>query len=302
MRVLVTGGAGFIGSSLVKELLKKNEVVVLDDLSNGKRENIPKKIEFIKGSITNRGIVEKAVEGCEYIFHEAAQISVEESIKHPRKTWDVNIRGTRIVLDSALRGGVKKVVLASSAAVYGNNQNIPLKESEEIKPISFYGETKKMNELDAGKYYEQGLRTTCLRYFNVYGPGQDEDSPYSGVISKFIGSTLKGKRPVVYGDGEQTRDFVFVKDVVKANLLAMERGDGKIYNIGTGKGISVNELVKVIDKVTGKKIKAEYKEEKKGDIRHSVADVKKAKEELGFEAEYSIEKGIRETIEWFKKN
>lgn len=307
VKILVTGGAGFIGSHIAEELVKKGQDVrIIDNFSTGKMENIrpfEKKIELIEGSITDKPTVDDAVKGCDYIFHEAAMVSVEESIRNPHKAWDINIRGTLLVLGAASRCGVKRVVLASSAAVYGDTLALPKREDGAIAPKSPYGETKHINEMNAEKYYKDfKLQTVCLRYFNVFGPRQDPNSPYSGVISKFVSAALKKAHPVIYGDGEQTRDFVYVKDVVRANLFAMaeRKAAGQIFNIGTGKETSINQLWKEIKKQTKSKLIPMHKEPREGDIRRSFASIVKAQKVLKYKPQCSLEEGLKYTIEWIK--
>jgi UDP-glucose 4-epimerase len=220
---LVTGGAGFIGSHIVEELIKeKAEVRILDDLSKGSKDNMPKDVEFVKGSVTDRPLLEKVMKGIDYVFHEAAQTSVAFSITHPKTTWEINIRGTKLLLNAAVKAGIKRFIFASSAAVYGNALP-PLSEKMDVKPISPYGNSKRMGEILMQEYYEkEGLDSISLRYFNVFGPRQDPTSEYSGVISKFISKMSKNERPIIFGNGMQTRDFIYVKDVVKANMLEQE--------------------------------------------------------------------------------
>ncbi len=308
VKCLITGGAGFIGSNIADVLVaEKYKVRILDDFSTGAIRNIEHldgKVELINGSITNRELVKKAVKGVEYIFHEAAQTSVVDSIKNPVKTWDVNIKGTKLLLNAAVKNKVKKVILASSANVYGNDPSLPKKEDMKIKPTSAYGESKLIDEIMARKYYERDkLKTVCLRYFNVYGPRQNSNSDYSGVISKFIKRMLANESPVIYGDGQQTRDFIYVKDVVRANILAMEsdKAVGKVINIATGKPTSINELVEILKRIIMRDLSPRYEQKRIGDIKHSYADTKKAEKILGFEAEYSLENGLTKTVEWIKK-
>jgi len=299
-RCLITGGAGFIGSHIVEALQRMDhEVAVLDDFSEGSLNNLKHlegKVHFIKGSITDKEAVDKAVKGCEFIFHEAALVSVAESVKDPEKTMLVNVEGSRNVLEAALKNGAKKVILASSAAVYGNSAP-PLAETADKNPLSPYGKSKLEMEKLALEYGEKGLGTVCLRYFNVYGPRQSSGSPYSGVISQFMDALLAGRPAVIYGDGGQTRDFIYVKDVVRANILAMQKGKGCI-NIATGKQSTLNELLSVLADLVGTAPRKENRTEREGDIKHSYADVSKAKELLGFEPEYSLEEGLRQTLSW----
>jgi nucleoside-diphosphate-sugar epimerase len=302
MKALVTGGAGFIGSHIVDGLLKENaEVVVLDNLSTGSPDNVPhSKAGFIRGGITDRGVLEKAVAGVDVIFHEAAQTSVAHSVAHPTETWEINIRGTKLLLNAAVKAGVKRVVLASSAAVYGNALP-PLKEDKDPKPISPYGDSKRMGELLMKEYAEkEGLETVSLRYFNVYGPRQNPKSEYSGVISKFIDVMAGGNRPTIYGTGMQTRDFVSVRDVVAANVLAgrIKRARGECYNIATGNGISINELVRTLNLVLGTQLEPMFEPERPADIMYSWADVSFARKKLEFEAKTGLEEGLRETVAW----
>jgi nucleoside-diphosphate-sugar epimerase len=303
MKALVTGGAGFIGSHIVAGLLReKHKVVILDDLSAGSMERVPtRETTFIKGSITDKEALEKATKGIDVIFHEAAQVSVAYSMTHPKETWETNIRGTKLVLNAAAKAGVRRVVFASSAAVYGNALP-PLHEEKDLKPISPYGDSKRMGELLMQEYSEkEGLETVSLRYFNVYGPGQNPRSEYSGVISKFIVRMTQGERPVIFGNGTQTRDFIFVGDVAKANLLAAlaKKAKGEAYNIATGRAISINELAGTLNKVLGSQLEPVFEPEKPGDIKYSFADASLAKKKIGFEARTTLEQGLKDTTEWF---
>ncbi|MBU0532125.1 NAD-dependent epimerase/dehydratase family protein [Candidatus Micrarchaeota archaeon] len=298
-RCLVTGGAGFIGSHIAEALLNEDhEVVILDNLSNGKLENICNQ-KIIRGTITNTYDVEKTIKDVEFIFHEAALISVTESMKDPKQTLLVNVDGSKNLIEAAVKHGVEKIILASSAAVYGASPP-PLSENAKTEPLSPYGESKLIMEKTASQYAEQyGMRFSALRYFNVYGPRQNIHSQYSGVISNFINSLMNEKQPVVHGDGKQTRDFIYVKDVAAANLLSMKtkNDDGQCINIATGKPISILELLETISKIMKKDIKPKIQEPREGDIKYSFADVSKAKQLLNFEAHYSLEKGLKETIE-----
>lgn len=304
---LVTGGAGFIGSHIVDALVAaKHKVRVLDDFSTGSLDSIGHldgKIELVTGSIVDRATVDAAAKGMDYIFHEAAQVSVVDSIKNPVKTWDVNIKGTKLLLNAAVKYKAKKVVIASSANIYGNDPTLPKKEDMAPKPSSPYGESKLMDELMARKYYENDrLKTVCLRYFNVYGPRQRPDSEYSGVISIFMKKILSGEQPVIYGDGSQTRDFIYVGDVVRANLLAMRsaKASGEVINVATGKETSLKGLVREINGIAGTSLEAIHGPERVGDILRSVADISKARKLLGFEPKHSLGQGLGETIAWFR--
>jgi UDP-glucose 4-epimerase len=308
MKALVTGGAGFIGSHIVEELIEKKwEVKVLDNLSAGKEDNLAKcrkVINLIKGSITDRELLGKVLKDIDIVFHEAAQTSVVHSINNPAYTWEINITGTKLLLNAAVSAGVKRVIFASSAAVYGNALP-PLRESKTTKPISPYGNSKRMGELLMQEYYEkEGVETASLRYFNVYGPRQNAASEYSGVISKFINKMLNDERPVIYGNGLQTRDFVFVKDVVRANICAAKarKTRGEVYNIGTGRENSVLDLVRTLNKILGKELEVVFEKERAGDIMESFADLSLAKEKLGFVAETTLRNGLEETVRWYKNN
>lgn len=305
MKALVTGGAGFIGSHLIEELLKqKADITVLDNFTTGKQKNIPisDRINVIKGTIIDRKLLAKVMRDIDYVFHEAAITSVAYSMKHPATTWDVNIKGTKLLLNAAVTAGVKRVIFASSAAVYGNAIP-PLKEKVNVKPISPYGNSKRMGEMLMDNYAKkEGLETVSLRYFNVYGPRQNPESDYSGVITRFISKLLHGKKPTVYGTGMQTRDFVYVKDVAKANILAakIKKAKGEKYNIATGNAISILDLLREMNGILGKKLQPVFSKARVGDIKFSVADTKLSSKKLGFKATTKLKKGLEETIEWHR--
>ncbi len=314
-KILVTGGAGFIGSHIVEELVNLgHEVIVFDNFSTGKLKNlksVKNKIEIIHGDISKKNDVFSAVtRDIDYIFHEAALVSVVESIKNPHKCWRTNITGTIHVLNAAKKHNVKKIIFASSASVYGNDPKIPKKESMKTYPASPYAESKLMAE-ESFKKYEKHFHTKCLclRYFNVYGPRQDPKSPYSGVISKFIDRMLEDKPPIIFGDGLQTRDFVYVKDIVRANILAMEtENHNRIINIGTGKQTSLLDLIETLNRILNinyekhPELKPIYKPERKGDVKYSYADITLARHLLKYEPKTKLEEGLRKTIEWIKEN
>lgn len=301
MRVLITGGCGFIGSNLAEELSKRYDVVVLDDLSSGSLKNIDGlDVEFIKGSITNIDLLKEFFRDIDCVFHQAAVVSIQDSIENPIKVNEVNVEGTLNVLVAARDAGVKKIINASSCAVYGDASKLPLREEAKVNPKSPYAVTKLVGEYYCKIFSEiYGLRTVSLRYFNVYGPKQYYTSDYAAVIPKFITRIIRGKSPIIYGDGKQTRDFIFVKDVVLANVLALESKAEGVFNIATGKAISIEELASLIMDILGKDLEIKYDKPREGDIRHSIGDISKAKEILGFEPKYSIEKGLRETVKWF---
>ncbi len=309
MRYLVTGGAGFIGSNTVDELVRRGHgVVVLDDLSAGKEENLAEvrnKITFVKGSITDLETVQKACHQADYVIHLAARTSVPRSVKDPVDTNRINVDGTLNVLVAARDNKVKRVVFAASSSAYGETPTLPKKETMQSQPISPYGVSKYVGELYAqtfGRCY--GLENVCLRYFNIFGPRQDPDSPYSGVLSRFAAAFLDNAQPTIYGDGEQTRDFTFVDNAVQANLLACEAPavSGEVFNVGIGKSISLNQTLELFRRISGKEITANYEAPRDGDIRDSLADISRATELLGYEPSVLFEDGLRRTYDWYRLN
>jgi nucleoside-diphosphate-sugar epimerase len=309
MKYLVTGGAGFIGSNIVDELLRRNhQVVVLDDLSSGKLANIQHvrdRITFIQGSITNLHTIQNACEGVDYTLHLAARTSVPRSVKDPIDSNHINIDGTLNVLVACRDAKVKRFVFAASSAAYGETPELPKVETMQPAPISPYGVTKYVGELYAqvfGKAY--GLENACLRYFNVFGPRQDPTSQYSGVLSRFMLAVLEDKRPVIFGDGEQSRDFTFIENVVDETLRAAETpgASGMVFNGGTGSRITLNEVVRLLEKITGKKISPQYDPPRSGDIRDSQADISRAREILGYQPLVPLEEGLRRTWEWYSRS
>jgi nucleoside-diphosphate-sugar epimerase len=309
MRYVVTGGAGFIGSNTVDELVRRGEsVVVLDDLSAGKEDNLAEirnKITFIKGSINDLETVRRAMHEADYVLHLAARTSVPRSVKDPLETNRVNIEGTLNVLVAARDAKVKRVVLAASSSAYGETPTLPKTEMMQAEPISPYGVTKFVGELYAqvfGKVY--GLQNVSLRYFNVFGPRQDPGSPYSGVLSKFCAAFLENTEPVVYGDGEQTRDFTYIENVVQANLLACEApaASGRVINVGTGDRISLNQTLQLLREISGNNLEAKYEPPREGDIRDSQADVTLSRELLKYEPTVNFSEGLRRTYGWYKES
>ena len=307
MRYLVTGGAGFIGSNMVDELVRRgHQVVVLDDLSAGKEANLAGvrgKIDLHVGSITDLAKVQAACVGVDYVIHLAARTSVPRSVKDPIETNKVNIDGTLNVLVAARDAQVRRFVYAASSSAYGETPTLPKVESMPSEPISPYGVTKYVGELYAqvfGRVY--GLGNASVRYFNVFGPRQDPTSQYSGVLSRFMLAVLEGQQPVVYGDGEQSRDFTYIENVVDETLRACEAkgASGLVFNGGTGARITLNEVLKLLEKISGQKIQAKYDPPRTGDILHSQADVSLARKVLGYEPGVQFEEGLRRTWEWYK--
>jgi UDP-glucose 4-epimerase len=307
MRYLVTGGAGFIGSNTVDELVRRgHSVVVLDDLSAGKEGNLLQvagKFEFIRGSVTDLETVRKACRGVDYVLHLAARTSVPRSVKDPLETNRINVDGTLNVLVAARDAKVRRFVFAASSSAYGETPSLPKREDMTPAPISPYGVSKLVGEIYAqvfGRVY--GLENVSLRYFNIFGPRQDPGSPYSGVLSRFITALLDGAPPVVYGDGKQSRDFTYVENVVHTNLLACEAANasGKVFNIGTGGRVTLNQTLKLLEKISGKTVQARYDPPRQGDILHSQADIELTRKMLGYTPRVSFEEGLRRTWEWYR--
>jgi UDP-glucose 4-epimerase len=308
MRYVVTGGAGFIGSNLVDELVRRGEsVVVVDDLSTGKEDNIAEvrnKISFIKGSINDIEALRRSMQEADYVVHLAARTSVPRSIKDPLETNRVNIEGTLNVLLASRDSKVKRIVLAASSSAYGETPTLPKVESMPPAPISPYGVSKYAAELYAqvfGRVY--GLEHVSLRYFNVFGPRQDPSSPYSGVLSKFCAAFLEGAEPVVFGDGEQTRDFTYIANVVQATLAASEApaASGRVINVGTGARVSLNETLAMLREISGSPLAAKYEPARDGDIRDSEADITLARELLGYQPTVDFAEGLRRTFAWYQE-
>ncbi|MBC7119309.1 MAG: SDR family oxidoreductase [Methanobacteriaceae archaeon] len=304
--VIVTGGLGFIGSHLTDRLLKDgNMVTVIDDCSTGSINNLIMKdhenLKIIKGNITKLDL-EKIFKGKDYIFHQAALASVEESIKNPIKCHEINATGTLKILQAAKKCNITKVLNASTSAVYGDNPNRPLNENETPKPLSPYAASKVSAESYCNVYTQcYGLETVSLRYFNVFGPRQNPRLEYAAVIPRFISAILSGKKPVIYGDGNQTRDFIYVEDVVEANILLAESKFTGPVNIATGKSVTINKLLEVIEDILEVDIKPIYQDPRPGDIRDSRADVSLLKS-LGFKKVTKLKSGLEKTIEWYKKD
>ncbi|MBI5460315.1 SDR family oxidoreductase [Methanobacterium sp.] len=304
-KVAVTGGLGFIGSHLVEELCQENEVVIVDNESTGNIKNIKHleldNISLDLGDITEIDL-EKSFEGCDYVFHHAAMASVPASVADPLNCNLVNVTGTLKVLIASRDNNVKKVVFASSAAVYGDNTDFPLSENTPLKSISPYALSKATGEMYCQLFADiYGLSTISLRYFNVFGPRQDPNSQYASVIPHFISSMLNNERPVIFGDGQQSRDFIYVKHIVDANLKACQTKEAGAFNIATGMSTTVNQLVDIINEVLGKDLDPIYDEPRPGDVKHSLAEVSKAKS-FGFNPSTDFMGELGETVNWFVEN
>jgi UDP-N-acetylglucosamine/UDP-N-acetyl-alpha-D-glucosaminouronate 4-epimerase len=307
MRYVVTGGAGFIGSHSVDELVSHgHSVVALDDLSSGKEENLAgvrDKAEFVRGNIADLDAVRTVCRGADYVLHLAARTSVPRSVKDPLETNRINVDGTLNVLVAARDAHVKRVVFACSSSVYGETPTLPKRESMQPAPISPYGVSKLVGEI-YGHVFQRtyGLEFVSLRYFNVFGPRQDPGSQYSGVLSLFNKAILEGKQPTIYGDGEQSRDFTYVANVAQANRLAFDakQAAGGAFNVGTGNRYTLNQTLRLLEKITGKPVKANNAPPREGDIRDSQADITLAEQKLGYNPHVGFEEGLRRTWEWFR--
>ena len=303
---LVTGGAGFIGSCLVRQLLARGEKVrVLDNLSTGKESNLAEvraDIELLEGDLCEPPVVRRAVRGVDFVFHEAAIPSVPRSIDRPLESHAANATGTLILLHSAREARVRRFVYASSSSVYGASEELPKRESLRPEPLSPYAVSKLAAEQYCMVFHRlHGLETVALRYFNVFGPRQDPSSHYSGVVSRFIDAIVSGKRPVIYGDGEQTRDFTYVENVADANLTACHapQAAGRVYNVGCGQRTSLNQLWEIMARLAGSNMKPLYESERAGDVRHSQADITRAAEELGYRPRVSLSEGLERSLSFY---
>ncbi len=310
-KYLVTGGAGFIGSNLVRELLKQNNFVrVADNFSTGKGENLKEflnnpNFELLEGDVTDLEFAKKSVMGMDFVLHQAAIPSVQRSVEDPVKSNNANINGTLNMLVAARDAKIKKFVYAASSSAYGENMQLPKKEDMAAMPVSPYALQKYSGERYCQIFWKiYGLPTICLRYFNVFGPNQDPNSQYSAVIPKFISAFLEEKSIEIFGTGEQGRDFTFVDNVVSANLLAAnsENGNGEVINIACGGETSLNELVKLLNEITGKELVPNYNKERQGDVMHSKADISKAQVIIGYKTLVPFKAGLEKTINWYKNN
>lgn len=306
---VVTGGGGFIGSHIVEELLRRRETVkLIDNFSTGKRANVEafkNEADIIETDISEGKNLVDIFKGADYVIHQAAIPSVPKSILDPVTSHRSNVNGTLNVLIAARDAGVKRVVYASSSSLYGDSPTLPKHEEMMPKPLSPYGAQKLFGEMYCQVFTRSyGLETVALRYFNVFGPRQDPSSPYSGVLALFIPAVLQDRRPTIHGDGLQSRDFTYVQNVVDANLLActVPGIGGQVFNIARGDRITVNSILQQINKITGKDVPPIYSEPRAGDIKHSQADITRAREHLGYEARISFEEGLRRTIEWYRAN
>jgi len=311
---LITGGAGFIGSHIAGALVQRGDRVrVLDDLSTGRRANLEHlevgelgsgaPVELVVGGITDREALSAACAGARGVFHQAAQVSVPRSIEEPEESYRVNVLGTLRVLEGALAAGVERVIFAASSAAYGDSAESPKHEGMLPMPMSPYASGKLGGEHLLRVWGEiHGLRTVSLRYFNVFGPRQLDDSPYTGVIAIFARALLHGQRPFIYGDGEQSRDFTFVENVVKANLLAVETNvePGRVFNVGSGQAVTVNDLYREMAALLGTELEAGHRPERPGDVRHSLACLERIEAELGYSPAVGWREGIATTVEWYR--
>ena len=309
-KVLVTGGAGFIGSNLAEELIRNGaRVTIIDNFVTGFEENLNEiggDFEFIKGDVNDNSLLDRVLDGVEVVFHQAALPSVPRSVDNPVETHQACVNGTFNLLVKSKEKGVRRFIYAASSSAYGDQPTLPKVETMRPEPLSPYAAAKLV-----GEYYCQvfhrvyGLETLALRYFNVFGPRQNPSSMYSGVISRFIDALYKGQQPVIFGDGEQSRDFTYVANVVNANIRAAQtdRGFGEVMNVANGERISLNELLDVLRSISGRvDVTAEFKAERKGDVKHSQADNGKAVEILGYTKLVGLEEGLQRTIDWWKSS
>jgi len=313
-RFLVTGGAGFIGSHIVHALVAAGEEVrVLDDLSSGREDNLAElspgelgsgaPVEFLRGDVADASACHRACDGVAGVFHEAAVVSVPRSVEEPERTWEVNSTGTLHMLEAARRAGVERFVFAASSAAYGESETLPKVETMPVDPRSPYAASKVSGEALLAAYgASYGMQTVSLRYFNVFGPRQLDDSPYTGVIAIFARCLLEGTPPTIFGDGGQTRDFTFVDNVVRANLAAMQRDvpAGAVINVGGGERVSILDLYKAMAESLGSDLKPSFREPRAGDVMHSLADAERARRLLNLDAGVPWREGLKRTLEWYR--
>lgn len=307
--VLVTGGAGFVGSNLTEALLKEgHRVRVLDNFSTGKRENLRfekgyPSLEILEGDICQAPVCQRAMKGIEYVFHQAALPSVQRSVEDPLTSNAVNVEGTLNLLLAARDSGVKKFIYASSSSIYGDAPTLPKEEQMPANPLSPYALQKYIGEQYCRLFFQlYGVETISLRYFNIFGPKQDPASIYSAVIPRFIDALLKREHPIIFGDGEQSRDFTYIDNVVEANLLAMSKDhlQGEVANVACGKQTSLNQLLSILKGILESEISAVYQEPRKGDVKHSLADITRGKAILNYVPRVGIETGLKKTVEYFQ--
>ena len=308
MKYLITGGAGFIGSNIAIEILRRGDQVrILDNFATGRKQNIAAvtgNFELVEGDIRDFWTVAEAMQGVDYVLHQAALPSVVRSVKNPLTSNTVNIDGTLKVLEAARQAGVKRVVFACSSSVYGESPTLPKVETMKTDPLSPYAVSKLAGEEYCKVYHRlYGLETVALRYFNIFGPRQDPDSQYSAVIPRFIKAVLMGQQPVIYGDGEQSRDFTYIGNAVSANLIACTdvNAVGKAYNIACGQRFTLNQTLAYVQDILGKRVTTKFVDPRPGDIRHSLADIEAAKRDLGYTVDFDFKTGLRETVAWFSK-
>lgn len=309
-KVLVTGGAGFIGSNLAEELIRQGaKVCIIDNLITGFRENLDEiqgDFDFVEGDINDDASLSRAIEGVEVVFHQAALPSVPRSVENPAETHNMCVNGTFNLLLKAREAGVRRFVYAASSSAYGDQPTLPKVETMAPDPLSPYAAAKLVGELYCRSFNSvYGLETFSLRYFNVFGPRQNPSSMYSGVISRFIDAVMTGQQPVIYGDGEQSRDFTYVTNVVNANINAAQAtsGFGETMNVANGDRITLNQLLETLTRITGKAdVKADYQPGRRGDVRHSQADNRLAVDKLKYEQLIGLEEGLKKTIDWWKNS
>ena len=308
-RFLITGGAGFIGSNLARRLVSQGEqVVILDDFSTGKQENledIRSSVDVIKGDICDIDVVRKATEGCDYVLHHAAVVSVVRSVEDPIRSNAVNVDGTLNCLVAARDAGVKRFIYAASSSAYGDSPTLPKREDMKPEPMSPYGVSKLVGEMYCKVFNDVfGLETVSLRYFNIFGPYQDPHSQYAAVIPIFITRLLRGMQPVVYGDGNQSRDFTYIDNAVEANLAAIDspHAPGKVINVACGKRFTLNELIEKLWDLTETRLEPIYTDPRPGDVRHSQGDITIASQVLGYRPSVTFEEGLRRTVAWFRQH
>ncbi len=306
--ICITGGAGFIGVNLVRKLLdNRAKIRIIDDFSTGREINlqgIEGQVELYRGDLRDTDLLKEALQGVDVVYHQAAMPSVPRSMEAPLKTTDITLMGTVNLFNQAAESGVQRVVYASSSSIYGNQPGFPRTEEMYPAPESPYAASKAACEL-FGKVFGTNfpVETVGLRYFNVFGPYQDPTSNYAAVVPNFITAVLAGESPVIYGDGEQSRDFTYVQDVVKANIYAAEKGqNGRVYNVARRDQTTINQLLEMVCKTVGADLEAKFEEARPGDVRCSYGDDRLFNKETGFTADYSVARGVRETVEWYREN